>query len=396
MVDDYDVRAVTLASLRRQVGVVFEESFLFSDTVRANIAYGRSDATDEQIVAAAKAAQAHEFIEALPDGYETFVGERGLTLSGGQRQRIALARALLYNPRILILDDATSAIDANIEEAIHDALREIMADRTTVLIAHRRSTLHLADRIVVMEAGRVVDEGSHEELMAPQCPLPVFLSGLEESLAAQVGDRIEALAAISSGAGRDVVTASAWAARAWHQRGRGRQRSNAPARSIGPPSIGPGLGGGRWGMAAEPGPHPGATGTRGRPAPGAGCPGRRRRKRVCPGQAFQLAPVAERVPHAAAGRAGARGPRRPGCPGRAGAGKRGPGQRRGHGSLAVLLMVSGIYLFVVLADLVVEIGETFVTGRVAQRIMLSLRIRIGPSYNGSRSITTSGKWPAAS
>ncbi len=174
-VDGYDVRDVALASLRRQVGVVFEESFLFSDTVRANIAYGCSDATDEQIVAAAKAAQAHEFIEALPDGYETLVGERGLTLSGGQRQRIALARALLYDPRILILDDATSAIDANVEEAIHDALREIMAERTTVLIAHRRSTLHLADRIVVMEAGRVVDEGSHEELMATQCSLPVFV-----------------------------------------------------------------------------------------------------------------------------------------------------------------------------------------------------------------------------
>ena len=174
-VDGYDVRDVALASLRRQVGVVFEESFLFSDTVRANIAYGCSDATDEQIVAAAKAAQAHEFIEALPDGYETLVGERGLTLSGGQRQRIALARALLYDPRILILDDATSAIDANVEEAIHDALREIMADRTTVLIAHRRSTLHLADRIVVMEAGRVVDEGSHEELMATSRSLPVFV-----------------------------------------------------------------------------------------------------------------------------------------------------------------------------------------------------------------------------
>ena len=211
LVDDHDVRAVTLASLRRQVGVVFEESFLFSDSVRANIAYGRSDASDDEIEAAAKAAQAHEFIEALPDGYDTLVGERGLTLSGGQRQRIALARALLYNPRILILDDATSAVDANIEEGIHNALREVMADRTTLLIAHRRSTLHLADRIVVMERGRVLDQGSHEELMARSGSYRTLLSGLDENLAASVGDRIEALAAISSGTGLAAITASAWA-----------------------------------------------------------------------------------------------------------------------------------------------------------------------------------------
>ena len=179
LVDGHDVRDVALASLRRQIGLVFEESFLFSDTVRANIAYGRSDASDDEIEAAAKAAQAHEFIEGLPDGYATVVGERGLTLSGGQRQRVALARALLYNPRILILDDATSAIDANVEEAIHDALREVMADRTTVLIAHRRSTLHLADRIVMVDHGRVVDQGSHEALMDRSPAYRAMLSGLE-------------------------------------------------------------------------------------------------------------------------------------------------------------------------------------------------------------------------
>jgi ATP-binding cassette subfamily B protein len=140
MVDGLDVRDVSLRSLRRQVGVVFEESFLFSDTVRANIAYGRPGATDAEIEAAARATEAHQFIERLPRGYDTVVGERGLTLSGGQRQRICLARALLYDPRILILDDATSAVDARVEESIHDALRHIMADRTTFLIAHRPST----------------------------------------------------------------------------------------------------------------------------------------------------------------------------------------------------------------------------------------------------------------
>ena len=134
-----------------------EESFLFSDTVRANIAYGRPDATDEEIVAAAQAAQAHEFIARLPHGYDTLVGEQGLTLSGGQRQRVALARALVTDPRVLVLDDATSAIDPRLEVEIHAALREIMRGRTTLIIAHRRSTLNLADRIVVLESGRVAD-----------------------------------------------------------------------------------------------------------------------------------------------------------------------------------------------------------------------------------------------
>src|SRR3984893_18516135 len=166
LVDGHDVRGVKLRSLRRQVGVVFEDSFLFSDSVRANIAYGRPEATHEQIEAAARAAHAHEFIEELPRGYDTAIGERGLTLSGGQRQRIALARAILYDPRILILDDATSAIDARVEAAVHDALRAVMAGRTTLLIAHRQSTLHLADRIVVLDEGVVVDQGTHDELMA--------------------------------------------------------------------------------------------------------------------------------------------------------------------------------------------------------------------------------------
>jgi ATP-binding cassette subfamily B protein len=169
-VGGYDVRDLTLDSLRASIGLVMEESFLFSDTVRANIAYGRPAATQEQIVAAARAAEADEFITGLPDGYDTVIGEQGLTLSGGQRQRVALARALITDPSILVLDDATSAIDARIEAQIHATLRKVMAGRTTLLIAHRRSTLQLADRIAVLDEGRLVDEGTHDELTA-RCPL---------------------------------------------------------------------------------------------------------------------------------------------------------------------------------------------------------------------------------
>src|SRR5207302_896373 len=165
-IDGTDVRDVTLDSLRRQIGVVFEESFLFSDSVRNNIAFGVPDATFDDVIAAAKAAEAHEFILALPAGYDTVVGEQGLTLSGGQRQRVALARALISDPHVLILDDATSSIDARVEEEIHATLRRLLGTRTTLLIAHRRSTLALADRIVVVERGRVLDDGTHEELWA--------------------------------------------------------------------------------------------------------------------------------------------------------------------------------------------------------------------------------------
>ncbi len=169
-VGGHDVKDVTRDSLRDAIGLVMEDSFLFSDTVRANIAYGRPDATEEQVIAAAQAAQAHEFIVRLPAGYDTVVGEQGLTLSGGQRQRVALARALVTDPRLLVLDDATSAIDPRLEAEIHAALREVMRGRTTLIIAHRRSTLNLADRIVVLDGGRVVDSGTHEEL-TERCPL---------------------------------------------------------------------------------------------------------------------------------------------------------------------------------------------------------------------------------
>ncbi|MCM3846659.1 ABC transporter ATP-binding protein/permease [Pseudonocardia sp. DR1-2] len=159
-----DLRDLRLHDLRAELGVVFEEAFLFSDSIRNNIAYGRPDAGEDEIRAAAEAAQVASFVEDLPDGYDTEVGERGLTLSGGQRQRIALARAMLTRPRVLVLDDATSAVDTATEAAIHETLHELTAERTTLLVAHRRSTLALADRIAVLDKGRVVDTGTEDEL----------------------------------------------------------------------------------------------------------------------------------------------------------------------------------------------------------------------------------------
>jgi ATP-binding cassette, subfamily B, bacterial len=176
-IGDRDLRELTLDSLRASIGLVMEDSFLFSESVRANIAYGRPAATDAQVRAAARAAEADGFISALPDGYDTVVGEQGLTLSGGQRQRVSLARALITDPRLLVLDDATSAVDARVEAEIHATLRRVMRDRTTILIAHRRSTLALADRIAVVDEGRVVDVGTDAEL-TERCPLyRLLLSG---------------------------------------------------------------------------------------------------------------------------------------------------------------------------------------------------------------------------
>ena len=165
LIDGRDVREYTLESLRAQVGFVFDEPFLFSVSIRDNIAYGKPGATMEEIVAAARAADADEFIVRLPDGYDTVVGERGYTLSGGQRQRMAIARTLLVNPPVLVLDDATSAIDVQVEQRIHASLLELMADRTTMIIAHRLATISLADRVVLVENGHVIASGRHQELL---------------------------------------------------------------------------------------------------------------------------------------------------------------------------------------------------------------------------------------
>jgi ATP-binding cassette, subfamily B, bacterial len=179
-IDGHDVRDLTLASLRAHVGVVLDEAFLFSTSVRDNIAYGRPDASLDEVRSAAIAAQADGFIEELPEGYDAVLGERGYTLSGGQRQRIALARALLVNPRILVLDDATSAIDVQVEAAIHRALAERLHDRTTIVIAHRLSTIALADRVVLLEDGRVLASGPHAELMATEPRYAAVLAHLDD------------------------------------------------------------------------------------------------------------------------------------------------------------------------------------------------------------------------
>jgi len=164
-IDGHDVRSLSLASLREQVGIVPDEPFLFSLSLHDNIAYGKPHATRDEVITAAVAAGADEFIRDLPDGYDTVVGERGYTLSGGQRQRVAIARALLVNPPVLVLDDATSAIDVTVEQRIHASLRDQMRGRTTLIVAHRLSTIGLADRVVLMEAGRVIADGTHAALL---------------------------------------------------------------------------------------------------------------------------------------------------------------------------------------------------------------------------------------
>jgi ATP-binding cassette subfamily B protein len=164
-IDGHDIRQFTLNSLRSQIGIVLQDTTLFAATIRHNIAFGSPDATDEQIVQAAQAAQAHEFIVHMPGGYDTEVGERGVTLSGGQKQRIAIARALLTDPRILILDDATSSVDTGTEHLIQKALEHVMQGRTTFVIAHRLSTLLRADLILVLDEGRIAARGTHETLL---------------------------------------------------------------------------------------------------------------------------------------------------------------------------------------------------------------------------------------
>ena len=182
-IDGADVRTVDLRALREEIALVSDDAFLFSATIRDNIAYARPDASDEEMARAARRAGIAAFVEGLPDGYDTLVGERGLTLSGGQRQRMAIARALLKDPRILILDDATSSVDATTEAGIKRALREVMRDRTTFIVAHRLSTIALADEIVVLEEGRVATRGTHDDLLAES---PLYREIVEKGLPDQV------------------------------------------------------------------------------------------------------------------------------------------------------------------------------------------------------------------
>ncbi|MGD0441419.1 MAG: ABC transporter ATP-binding protein [Acidimicrobiales bacterium] len=361
--DGHDVRDVTKASLRRQVGVVFDDSFLFSASVRSNIAFGRPEASAEEVESAARAAGAHEFIEQLPEGYETVVGERGLTLSGGQRQRIALARALLGDPRILLLDDATSAVDAKVEHEIHAALRDIMRGRTTLLVAHRRSTLHLADRIVVVDAGRVVDQGSDAELLERCALYRSMSSGKDETpvevLAAQVG-------AVSAAMVKGARTAGV---------------AVAPARvSFGPASLGPGLGGrsggGRNGWRASLAPTPELLAKVAALRPIRDVPRLDLTEETATDGEFSLWRFLGRYRGALGlglvlvlldSLASLAGPYLV---------RSGINNGVVAGSRSALFWASAIFLAVAFADLVDSIAETFVTGRTAERLMLALRIRI--------------------
>jgi ATP-binding cassette subfamily B protein len=390
LVDGHDVRGVTLHSLRSQVGVVFEEAFLFSDSVRANIAYGRPEASDAEIEAAARVAQAHDFVTALPRGYDSVVGERGLTLSGGQRQRIALARAVLQDPRILILDDATSAVDARTEEAINEGLRSVLAGRTTLLVAHRRSTLHLADRVVVLDEGRIIDQGTHDELVERSAVYRGLLTGLDEDVAEAVEGRVEALSARAG-----TTTSAAWEAAPGATAASGSatvsghgapgppgQATNPRfgATGLGSANLGGGLGkpggvrGGAMGKSLAPTPQLLAQVAKLRPIRDRADVDLDREARHRRGFTLRKLLREFRVPllvglvlvvlDALAGLAG------PVLV------KDGIDNGVAVGSQSALFVASAIFAFVTLADLIDEVGETFVTGRTAQRVMLSLRIRI--------------------
>lgn len=370
LIDGHDVRDVTLSSLRSQIGVAFEESFLFSETVRENIAYGRPGATQEEIEAAAKVAQAHDFIVKLPAGYDTVVGERGLSLSGGQRQRVALARTLLTDPRVLILDDATSAVDSRVEQAIHQGLRQVMRGRTTLLVAHRQSTLGLADRVVVVDKGAVVDQGTHEELMS-RCSLYRDLLGGPETDAGPLAvGWVDAAATVTA-------TRSPWLGARNGETGPASRSVAARGYSAGA-SLGAGLGGGGssrgWRSSLTPTPELLAKVAALRPI--------RDEARVDieaesrPDQEFSLLGFIKSykrplvlglilvVLDALAGLAGPL------------LIERGIDQGVVAGSETVILVATVVFLLITLADLADSIAETFITGRTAERLMLALRIKI--------------------
>ncbi|MDQ1130576.1 ABC transporter ATP-binding protein [Microbacterium sp. SORGH_AS_0888] len=357
-----DLRRARLDSIRGAVGMVFEDAFLFSESVRENIRYGDPAASDEQIEDAARSAAAHEFITALPHGYDTVVGERGLSLSGGQRQRIALARALVRDPSILVLDDATSAIDARTEQQIHDALLDAAHGRTVVIVAHRHSTLRLAERIVVLDGGRIVDEGTHDEL-AERSDVYRALFGATD--AARRGE-VEALAPAAV-AGVEVAAGPRFGL------GAGAPRPLATRA----PDIGPGLGGGRSrgirgslvatpellekvaalppvkdepeiDLAAESSPRPGFS---------LRAILREFRRPLLFAFVFVVLDAV----------AGLLGPA---------AVKAGIDQGVSTGAAGILFAASGAYLLITIADLFARIAGSFFTGRAAQRIMLSLRVRI--------------------
>jgi ATP-binding cassette subfamily B protein len=370
LIDGHDVRQVTLSSLRGQIGVAFEESFLFSASIRENIAYGRPEASAQQVEAVARIAQAHEFILRLPAGYETVVGERGLSLSGGQRQRVALARALLTDPRVLILDDATSAVDSRVEEAIHQGLREVMRGRTTILVAHRQSTLGLADRVVVVDKGTVVDQGTHEELMERCALYRALLAGPESEaspLALGLVDAPLVPAAPSPWRGADRVDRPVGQ----------RPPAGALRGGMSAPSLGAGLGGG------------GGRGWRSTLAPTPDLLAKVAALRPIRDEA-RIDVDAESVPDQGFSMWGfIKDYRRPLLVGLvlvvldALASLAGPllieqGIDQGvvAGSLAVILIATAVFFVVTLADLVDSIAETFITGRTAERLMLALRVKI--------------------